>query len=354
VIVERRELLVSVIAILNEAHFIEEAIDSVLAQSESDWELVLVDDGCADGSSEIARSCAERGAEKIWYLARPEQLTAGMARSRDLGLRAARGRYVAFLDPADTYLQGRLKRGVDILERRPEIDVAQVCHMNWLSWQTKAEREEEDYLQGAVLSSDLLPAQPLALIDSLMRMDTAVGVNSITMRRDVVLARGGFDIAFANLFEEHAFLTKLQLQHATYLLPECVARYTSQRDSIFQRPAAHAPRPRGVYQTAVCGLANWQLQYARSKGCADPLSVERLQLKVRVARKSSLPRQGWWILLAGSLRLALSWFLPSRIYLSLFKRRRRASEHALWLRYTAACNDRAETDAHRASADIDS
>ncbi|HEY6261513.1 MAG TPA: glycosyltransferase family 2 protein, partial [Nitrospiraceae bacterium] len=61
-------LVSAIIIFLNEEKFLPEAIDSVFAQTHDNWELLLVDDGSTDGSSEIARGCARRYPGKVRYL----------------------------------------------------------------------------------------------------------------------------------------------------------------------------------------------------------------------------------------------------------------------------------------------
>src|ERR1043165_10106697 len=93
---------------LNEEKFLVEAVESVLAQSSQDWELLLVDDGSSDGSTEIARSYAERHPDRIRRLEHPGHANRGMSASRNLGVSQARGRYVGFLDADDVWLPGQL------------------------------------------------------------------------------------------------------------------------------------------------------------------------------------------------------------------------------------------------------
>src|SRR5690349_14319499 len=96
---------VSIIVIfLNAVQFIEEAIESVFGQSYDDWELLLVDDGSTDGSAEAAARYAEQWPDKVRYLTHAGRRNRGMSASRNLGIKQARGRYVAFLDADDVWL----------------------------------------------------------------------------------------------------------------------------------------------------------------------------------------------------------------------------------------------------------
>src|SRR5215208_465500 len=100
----------AIVIFLNAGPFFEEAIESILVQDYDDWELLLVDDGSTDGSTEIARRYADGDPSRIRYLTHPGGENRGMSASRNLGVRQARGEYVAFLDADDTWLQGKLTR----------------------------------------------------------------------------------------------------------------------------------------------------------------------------------------------------------------------------------------------------
>jgi len=97
--------LVSVITIFLDAErFLNEAIESLRAQTYERWELLLVDDGSRDGSSEIAREHAARDPHRIRVLEHAGHANLGMSASRNLGIAHARGDLVALLDADDVYL----------------------------------------------------------------------------------------------------------------------------------------------------------------------------------------------------------------------------------------------------------
>src|SRR5262249_43659184 len=120
----RSEDLVTVIVIfLDEARFIREAIDSVFAQTHQQWELLLVDDGSRDQSSGIARSIADQHPEKIWYLEHAGHQNLGMSASRNLGIRHAKGKYIAFLDADDVWWPVKLEQQLAILRAYPSAEM---------------------------------------------------------------------------------------------------------------------------------------------------------------------------------------------------------------------------------------
>jgi teichuronic acid biosynthesis glycosyltransferase TuaG len=105
--------LVSVIMpCLNGRAFLAQAIESVRAQTLADWELLIIDDGSADGSQGLAAEYAARDA-RIVPLATAGRC--GAAAARNLGLRAARGRFVAFLDCDDWWSPAKLRTQLDAM-----------------------------------------------------------------------------------------------------------------------------------------------------------------------------------------------------------------------------------------------
>src|ERR1044072_153968 len=104
------KVLVSIIIIfLNAEKFIEEAIESVLAQSYDEGELRRADGGSTDRSKEIAQRYARRYPEKVRYVEHEGHMNRGMSATRNLGIREARGELIAFLDADDVWLPEKLK-----------------------------------------------------------------------------------------------------------------------------------------------------------------------------------------------------------------------------------------------------
>ena len=118
--------VVSVVTIFLDAErFLDEAVESILAQTFPDWELLLVDDGSTDRSATIAKEWAGRHPDRVRYLTHPGGANRGMSASRNLGIAHARGGLVAFLDADDVWLPGKLAAQVQLAADHPE--VAMVC-----------------------------------------------------------------------------------------------------------------------------------------------------------------------------------------------------------------------------------
>jgi glycosyltransferase involved in cell wall biosynthesis len=99
-----------VMPVYNVERFVAASIDSVLAQTYSDFELIIVDDGATDGSVEICRGFADPRIRII------HQRNRGLAGARNTGIAAARGRFIALLDSDDIWLPDKLARHVAHLE----------------------------------------------------------------------------------------------------------------------------------------------------------------------------------------------------------------------------------------------
>jgi glycosyltransferase involved in cell wall biosynthesis len=113
-----------IVPIYNQAPFIRETVDSVLAQDYANLELVLSDDGSTDGTTEILREYAERDPRRVKLVASDENT--GIAGAFNRALDAHTGELIAWLGGDDTMLRGKLSRQVALLHARP--DVTGCCH----------------------------------------------------------------------------------------------------------------------------------------------------------------------------------------------------------------------------------
>src|SRR5690606_31877358 len=104
-------------AVHNAEPYVRDAVTSVLDQDFRNFEFVIVDDGCTDGSSAILDELA-RADPRIVLIRNAGNR--GLTASLNVGLRAARGRYIARMDADDRSLPHRLSRQFDFMERHPD------------------------------------------------------------------------------------------------------------------------------------------------------------------------------------------------------------------------------------------
>jgi glycosyltransferase involved in cell wall biosynthesis len=104
-----------IIATYNGAATLSRAVDSVLAQSYKNFEIIVVDDGSTDDTPAVIR----RYGAKVHYHLQPNS---GVSNARNTGAKLARGEWLAFLDVDDWYYPHRLAWHARLLQRQPDLD----------------------------------------------------------------------------------------------------------------------------------------------------------------------------------------------------------------------------------------
>ena len=107
-----------IIPTYNRAQLLPRALDSVVAQSYCDWEIILVDDGSTDDTDAIIHGYTERLGDRFVSI---KQENRGSSAARNRGIDAARGRFIAFLDSDDEFLPTKLQRQLALFQRCPSL-----------------------------------------------------------------------------------------------------------------------------------------------------------------------------------------------------------------------------------------
>lgn len=105
----------------NYAHMMEAAVNSVLNQTLSDLELIIIDDGSTDNTGDIALKAASRDS-RIKYVKKENR---GLSAARNRGIAESSGQYIAFIDPDDLWMQMKLDLQSKLLDENPE---ASLCY----------------------------------------------------------------------------------------------------------------------------------------------------------------------------------------------------------------------------------
>ncbi|MBN1593519.1 MAG: glycosyltransferase [Candidatus Coatesbacteria bacterium] len=111
-----------IIPVYNDENYIEKAINSALAQTHSDVEVVVVDDGSTDGTPDILDKF---GGD----ITRIRRENGGLPAARNTGINASHGRYLCFLDSDDEFMPEKVREQFSFLEERPD---AGLCYSGWL------------------------------------------------------------------------------------------------------------------------------------------------------------------------------------------------------------------------------
>jgi len=109
-----------VMCVLNGEKYLAQSVDSILSQTYTDFEFIIVDDGSTDSTPEILRAY-ERQDPRIKILT--NSVNKGIGYSRNRGIAETRGEYIANMDADDWCLPERFARQLSFLEKRPEIAV---------------------------------------------------------------------------------------------------------------------------------------------------------------------------------------------------------------------------------------
>ena len=106
-----------IVPVYNVEKFIAETIDSVRNQTHQDWELLLVLDGCSDGTEKVIQKYCEKVKDaRIRVIPQPRNMGAAQARNR--GVKEATGRYIAYLDSDDLWVADKLTKQLAFMEQK--------------------------------------------------------------------------------------------------------------------------------------------------------------------------------------------------------------------------------------------
>ncbi|MDG2168610.1 MAG: glycosyltransferase [Opitutales bacterium] len=216
--------MVSVIIIFkNEERFLGEAIESVLAQTYTDWELILVDDASTDKGTDIAKGYQEQLPGKVRYLTHPNFENRGMSASRNLAIGSAKGELISFIDGDDYWFPDKLKSQVSNLQEHPGI--AMVCSpaQLWYSWTNKLEDQQKDFVQEYPIETNKVVKAPQMF--QLFLANEFFSICDVLVRKEIVDAVGGYDDAFRDMYEDQVFHSKICLRYPIFISTEAWYRY---------------------------------------------------------------------------------------------------------------------------------
>jgi glycosyltransferase involved in cell wall biosynthesis len=262
--------LVSVITIFfNEERFLQEAIDSVLAQHYPRWELLLIDDGSTDRSPAIAQHNAALHPGRILYLEHQGHQNRGKCASRNLGLQKASGHFVTFLDADDVFRPEKLERQSRLLMEHP---VAMVYGptLYWRSWETPPTGGRRNSIGRLGVTPDRIYPPPHLLKLFLLDGGTVPCICGLIVRKSVALDVGGFDERIEHLFEDQVLLAKICVRYPVFVESGCWDQYRQHPRSTSHQAISsgsyHPTRPNPAHRDYLAWLKN----HLAETGICDP------------------------------------------------------------------------------------
>ena len=261
-----KEFVSIVTAFLNASQFLEETIESVLAQTYTAWELLLVDDGSSDHSTEIAKRYAAAEPNRISYLEHHGHVNRGASASRNLGIARSRGGLIAFIDADDVWLPCKLEEQVACLTRHPEAGMVYGLPQYWCSW-ARAPRVGIDEVPRTAVGIGSVVHPPTLLYASYpLGRGGAPCPSDLMLRREVVERIRGFDPSWVGpfqLYEDQVFLAKVYLETPVVVADRTWLRYRQHPESCVTRVTTS-----GKYREVRLRFLQWLASYVRS-GSSD-------------------------------------------------------------------------------------
>lgn len=198
--------LVSVIMpAYNVSKFITETLNSLMAQTYVNWELIVVDDCSTDNTAEIIQSYNDN---RIYYI--KNDVNSGVAQTRNRALREARGKYVAFLDSDDVWKNNKLEK--------------QVAFMQNNNYHFSATHYEE--IDSESKLTNILVTAPKKIGKLKMLKYSWIGCLTVMYDRDAI---GLVEMPAIKIYEDYATWLQIVKKAKCYVLNENLAMYRRAR-----------------------------------------------------------------------------------------------------------------------------
>lgn len=263
-----KKIAVSVIVpVYNAGEYLEKCMDSILAQSFSDFELICVNDGSTDGSGEMLNAYAEKDG-RVKVIHRAESSGSG-AVPRNIGLVCAKGKYVSILDADDWFAENMLEK---MFGRARDTDADMVMCDNYLVGTDGTYLNVEGELKHAYLP-DMEVFSYADIPDMIFQISNATAWHKLIRRSFIEETGIQFqegtpildDIFFVNMADVLAKKITVVDEKLVYYRVEASGAQTTKisrhKDSIYQAFSAlyRGIRERGIYDKVSESLKIWTL-----------------------------------------------------------------------------------------------
>lgn len=188
-----------IIPTYNRAHFLKIAITSVLRQTFTDWELIVIDDGSTDQTPEVIKQFDDR---RLRYLSYAHQ---GVAAARNAGVKESKGEFICFLDSDDRFRAEKLEITHTCIKSNPSYDIFHT--------------EELWYRQGRLLAQKSHHKKPSGFIFEDAVNICCVSISTAAIRRDIFDSVGSFDTNLPAC-EDYDFWLRVSAKYPIFLIPQ--------------------------------------------------------------------------------------------------------------------------------------
>lgn len=194
-----------IIPAYNGMEYLPQTVDSVLQQTCQDWEMIIVNDGSTDCTSEWVGQLTDRRVKLI------SQTNQGNCAARNTGIINARGEYIAFLDADDLWKPTKLAKQVEMLEQNPEVGLV-------YTWVERIDHSGKSL--GKPFKSNLAGNIWEKLLDK-----NVIATSSAIIRRCCFERVGLFDKNLKSFVEDWDLWLRIAACYPIKVLPECLLQY---------------------------------------------------------------------------------------------------------------------------------
>ena len=237
----------------NSANYLPKAIGSVITQTFTDWQILLVNDGSTDNTEEIVAPYRELLGDKLLYIHQPNR---GLPAARNAAIRASDCELLALLDADDIWLPCRLAESVKVFDGRPQVGLAYGL----------VTMIDENDRPTTTFAGNPPPAEGRIATQIYMRR-VELPCPSTTFRRCCVDKVGGFDETM-RATEDRDLWLRIAVDYEVAFVPKVIAYYRRSSQSMSADPVrmvnAQLQFIRKNYGKPGCGFLPRQAAYARA------------------------------------------------------------------------------------------
>lgn len=194
-----------IIPTYNRSDILTQSIDSVLEQTYTDFELIVVDDASTDDTREVVATYDD---ERLTYVR--HETNRHVSAARNTGIEHASGDFVAFLDDDDEWVPAKLAKQVSLLQDCPSSVGMVYC---WL-----------DYLDGEEVVNEYRPTLSGDIFQHTLAAQPIGNASTLLVRREVIEDIGGFDESLPR-GNDGDFIRRVTRKYEVDYVPEVLVRY---------------------------------------------------------------------------------------------------------------------------------
>ncbi|MGI9345847.1 MAG: glycosyltransferase family 2 protein [Gammaproteobacteria bacterium] len=213
--------------VYNRSEFLAEAIDSLLAQSFKEFELILIDDHSTQPDCLELLEQYRKKDTRIRLIRQPENL--GVAAGRNRAIAEAQAPYIATLDDDDLYESNKLQLQYDCLEQNPQLGAC-------------ATLEKTIYRGGRIVRDEAAGKTNLEWLPATQspnHLGRYLANHTALVRRSALLETGGYRLWFTYCAEDWDLSKRLEERYPTALLPYSLYRWRRSGTTLSTRPLCH-------------------------------------------------------------------------------------------------------------------